>query len=66
MSTETISIIIAVVGFFFTCLGNAIVLGIFLGGMKADMRIMSDRLAKIEGMFTLVPRGVPTNSGENQ
>ena len=28
----------------------------FLGGMKAEMRVTSDRLAKIEGMFTLVPR----------
>jgi hypothetical protein len=56
MSPETISVLISVVGFFFTCLGNAIILGIFLGGMKADMRIMGDRLAKIEGMFTLVPR----------
>ena len=56
MSPDTISVIIAAIGFFCTCLGNAIVLGIFLGGMKGKMDIMADRLAKIEGMFTLVPR----------
>ena len=58
MTPEVISVVIAIAGFFFTCLGNAIILGMFLGGMKAEMRVTSDRLAKIEGMFTLVPRSV--------
>jgi hypothetical protein len=58
MSPEVISVIISCAGFFLTCLGNAIIIGMFLGGMKAEMRVTSDRLAKIEGMFTLVPRSV--------
>lgn len=64
MSQESISIIIAVVGFFFTCLGNAIILGMFLGGFKGDMANIKERLAKIEGMFTLVPRRARNDVGE--
>lgn len=56
MTPETISVITAVAGFFFTCLGNALILGLFLGGMKGDMGAVKERLARIEGMFTLVPR----------
>jgi len=41
---------------FLSCIGSAVVIGMFFGGLKAEMRITSDRLAKIEGMFTLVPR----------
>jgi hypothetical protein len=61
VSAEAISAIIGVATFFLTCLGNALILGLFLGGIKAEMRLNSDRLAKIEGMFTLVPR-----RGDNQ
>jgi hypothetical protein len=57
MSTTSIDIIIAVSTFFFTTLANAFVLGMFLGGIRAEVRLMSDRLAKLEGVFTLVPRG---------
>jgi hypothetical protein len=64
VSPETIAVIISCAGFFFTCLGNAIILGFYLGGMKSDMRIMGDRLAKIEGMFTLVPRRENKDVGE--
>jgi hypothetical protein len=63
MSSDAIATIIGVVTFFLTCLGNALILGIFLGGIKAEMRVTSDRLAKIEGMFTLVPRGDHKNVG---
>lgn len=56
MNSETIAALIGVATFVLTLLGNAIVLGMFLGGMRAEMRVTSDRLAKIEGMFTLVPR----------
>lgn len=41
---------------FLSCIGSAVVIGMFFGGLKAEVRIMADRLAKIEGMFTLVPR----------
>jgi hypothetical protein len=66
VTPDVISAIIGVVTFFLTCLGNAIILGIFLGGMRAEMRVNSDRLAKIEGMFTLVPRQIDQkNVGES-
>lgn len=41
---------------FLSCVGSAVVIGMFFGGLKAEIRIMADRLAKIEGVFTLVPR----------
>lgn len=44
---------------FLSCIGSAVIIGIFVGGLKTEMRITSDRLAKIEGMFTLVPRQQP-------
>lgn len=56
MSQTTVTVIIAVCTFFLTCLVNAFVIGMFMGGMRTEMRLMADRLAKIEGMFTLVPR----------
>lgn len=64
MSPEAIAAIIGVATFILTLLGNAIIIGMFLGGMKAEMRVTSDRLAKIEGMFTLVPRSVKDDMGK--
>ena len=56
MSNATVELLIGIGTFFFTTLANAFVLGMFLGGLRTEMRLTSDRLAKIEGVFTLVPR----------
>jgi hypothetical protein len=61
MNSDVIAAIIGVATFFLTCLGNAIILGFFLGGLRAEVRMVGDRLAKIEGMFTLVPRRVDSD-----
>lgn len=63
MSATGVDILIGASTFFLTTLANAFVLGMFLGGIKAEVRMMSDRLAKLEGVFTLVPRMGP-NTGE--
>lgn len=55
-SQVAIELIIGSATVFLSCMGSAVIIGMFVGGLKAEMRIMSDRLAKIEGMFTLVPR----------
>jgi hypothetical protein len=57
VNSTTVELIIALATFLITTLVNAFVFGMFLGGMRTEMRLMSDRLAKIEGVFTLVPRG---------
>jgi hypothetical protein len=57
VNPDVVAALIAGGAFIVTCVVNAAILGFFLGGMKSDMRMMSDRLARIEGMFTLVPRG---------
>jgi hypothetical protein len=56
MSAINASLLIGAVTLFLTCTINALVFGIMLGGMRAEFRQMADRLAKIEGMFTMVPR----------
>lgn len=58
MDATVTMLIIALATFLVTTLVNAFVFGMFLGGMRTEMRLMSDRLAKIEGVFTLVPRGM--------
>lgn len=63
MSVTAVDLLIGASTFFLTTLANVFVLGMFLGGIKAEVRIMSDRLAKIEGVFTLVPR-TGQNTGE--
>lgn len=55
MNQTSIDLIIGAATFFLTSIANALVLGIWLGGLKAEVRMMADRLAKIEGVFTLVP-----------
>lgn len=64
MNPDAIAAVIGVATFFLTCLGNALILGFYLGGIRAEMRVNSDRLAKIEGMFTLVPRSVKDDMGK--
>jgi hypothetical protein len=57
VSPETTSLIIAAVTFIasiITSVGSAMfIAGNRWGEVRTDMRVMADRLAKIEGMFTL-------------
>lgn len=53
MSTTAISIVISLVGMVVSICGSMFVAGSRWGRVEGDMRSMSDRLAKIEGMFTL-------------
>ncbi len=53
MNPVATEIIIGLVGVIISMLCSAFVAGISVGQMKSDMRSIADRLAKIEGMFTL-------------
>lgn len=64
MNQTAVELLIGMITFFVTSLANVFVLGMFLGGIKVEMRLMADRLAKIEGAFTMVPRGLK-NVGED-
>lgn len=55
MTQTTVDLIIGFVTFFITSVVNAVLVGFFMGGLRAEVRLMADRLAKIEGVFTLVP-----------
>jgi hypothetical protein len=56
MSQALVEVIVGCVTFFVTCIGNAVVLGFFLGGVKADITALRREVAEIKGAFTLVPR----------
>jgi len=56
MSSTTLSIVIAGVGVIVSICSSMFVAGSRWGRIEGDMRSMTDRLARIEGMFTLVPR----------
>jgi hypothetical protein len=49
-------LIIGAITIFMSSISTAIIVGMFVGGLRSEVRLMSDRLAKIEGLFTLVPR----------
>ena len=53
MSATSIQVLIGVVTFVCSIAGAAFVSGTRWGRVEGDMRAMSDRLARIEGMFTL-------------
>lgn len=53
MTPEALSILIAAVGVVVSVCCSMFVAGSRWGRIEGDMRSMSDRLAKIEGMFTL-------------
>lgn len=53
MTPTSLSILIAAVGVIVSILSSVFVAGSRWGRVEGDMRSMSDRLAKIEGMFTL-------------
>jgi cytochrome oxidase Cu insertion factor (SCO1/SenC/PrrC family) len=53
MNPTSVSILIAAVGVIVSICSSVFVAGARWGRVEGDMRSMSDRLAKIEGMFTL-------------
>ena len=53
LSETGLNVIIAVVTFLLSVSASMFISGMRYGEMRADMRTMADRLAKIEGMFTL-------------
>lgn len=62
MSPVSLEILIAAIGVIMSICCSTFVAGSRWGRIEGDMRSMSDRLAKIEGMFTLKLRG----DGEHQ
>lgn len=57
MSPVSLEIVIAAIGVVVSICCSMFVAGSRWGRIEGDMRSMSDRLAKIEGMFTLKLRG---------
>lgn len=55
MSQTTVELIIGAVTVVISTVSTAFICGMFMGGLRAKIEVMADRLAKIEGMFTLVP-----------
>ena len=53
MNSATISALIAAAGFVLSISASAFISGAHWGELRGDVKLMSDRLAKIEGMFTL-------------
>ena len=53
MSPTALEILISAVGVIVSVCSSMFVAGSRWGRIESDMRSMSDRLAKIEGMFTL-------------
>jgi hypothetical protein len=53
MSSTNASLIIAAIGVVISICSSMFVAGSRWGRVEGDMRNMSDRLARIEGMFTL-------------
>jgi len=56
MSPLSVQILISAVGVVLSMVASAFISGTRWGRIESDMRSMTDRLARIEGMFTLVPR----------
>lgn len=59
MTPVTVSILIAAIGVVVSVCSAMFVAGSRWGRVEGDMRSMSDRLAKIEGMFTLQLKNQP-------
>ena len=53
MDATAIETVIGVATFFCSVGASAFISGTHWGELRADVKTMSDRLAKIEGMFTL-------------
>ena len=60
-----VELIIGCVTFFFTSIVNAVIIGIFVGGVKGDIKNISERLARIEGAFQVVPKLTINSRGED-
>lgn len=56
ISTVTLEIIIGIVTFVLSVGSSMFIAGTQWGSVKTELRYMNDRLAKIEGMYTLSPR----------
>lgn len=54
-SQTTVELIVACVTFFMTVTVNAVIVGVFMGGIRGDVKAIRDRLARLEGAFTIVP-----------
>lgn len=65
MTPTALSIVIAVCGLVLSVCCSTFVAGSRWGRIEGDMRSMSDRLAKIEGMFTLQLRDPDDHGGRN-
>lgn len=57
MTPVSLEILIAAIGVMISVCCSMFIAGSRWGRIEGDMRSMSDRLAKIEGMFTLKLRG---------
>ncbi len=53
MNSALVGIIISLAGVLFSVIASVFVAGMHTGQLRADVRMIADRLAKIEGMFTL-------------
>jgi hypothetical protein len=58
MTPVEVEVMISGITVFLSVVSTAFICGAFMGGLRAEVRLMNDRLAKIEGVFTLVPRAV--------
>ena len=63
MSPTALSVVIAACGLVLSVCCSMFVAGSRWGRIEGDMRSISDRLAKIEGMFTLQLREPDEHSG---
>lgn len=59
MTSAEIEVLISCCGFVMSMLGSVLIVGLTLGTFRAtvtgELRHISERLARIEGMFTLTP-----------
>lgn len=62
MSQTALDIIISLSGVIVSVVTAAFLSGMRWGEVRSEMRYMNDRLAKIEGMFTLTPKGHDNNA----
>ena len=58
MTQTALTVIITASGIVISTLVSVFIAGTRWGEVRSEMRYMNDRLAKIEGMFTLTPKEV--------
>lgn len=64
MTQTALTIVITLGGVLVSVLVSVFVAGTKWGSVNTEMRYMNDRLAKIEGMFTLTPKDSPGRHSE--